>query len=267
MTSSPYRNPVLVDVYRRITAPVQFAQPARDLIELLKPMEGARVLDVGTGTGAVAQHMIPRAGKGGRVVGVDASIEMLQVARRTVRCAVVAGALPALPFRDGAFDIVAAGFVISHVADYEQALRDVVRVCRGQGRVGVTAWGSLPNPAAQLWSEIAGRFVPRSELDTAFRAHVPCEGLFSEPVRFLGVLKERGLASVSVETRVYRCRMPTADFLTSRMASLQGSILSDRLTADGRRHFENQVAEAFSTRFGVFVECDRDVHFGVGVRA
>src|SRR5439155_9462835 len=233
--TSPYRNSKTVDVYRRITGPGQFADAARGLIELLQPSEGARVLDVGTGTGIVAERAIQRVGISGLIIGVDASIEMLRAARQALRYPVVAGALPSLPFRDQTFDVAAAGFVISHVADYKLALRDIARVCRDGGRIGVTAWGSLPNPAGQLWTEVACRFVPRDDLDSAFQAHIPWDASFSEPARLRNALEDAGLASVSIDTRIYRCRMSTADFLLSREASIQGSILDERLTVERRR--------------------------------
>jgi SAM-dependent methyltransferase len=266
MTTSPYRNPAMVEVYRRITAPGQFAEPARDLVALLRPSPGARILDLGTGTGIVAQAARRLVGTGGTVVGVDASIEMLRVARRAPSGAVVAGTLPSLPFRDCSFDVVAASFVISHVGDYEGALRDAVRVCRARGRFGLTAWGTLPNPAARLWNEIAGRFVPGAELDSALAAHVPWEGLLSEPTTLRRLLVRAGLARPAIETRIYRCRMPTHDFLTSREASIQGGVLNDRLTADARRDFKNQAAAAFHAQFGRMVEYDRDVHLAVGTK-
>ena len=264
---SPYRNPETVDVYRRITAPGQFAEAARDLTERLHLSEGARVLDVGTGTGVVAERAVQYVGNSGLIIGVDASIEMLRAATQALRYPVVAGALPSLPFRDEVFDVAAAGFVISHVTDYKRALRDIARVCKDRGRIGVTAWGALPNPAGQLWTEVACRFVPPDDLNSAFLAHIPWDGLFSEPARLRNALEDAGLKSVSIDTRIYRCRMSTADFLLSRDASIQGSILDERLTVERRREFRNEVAEAFAARFGVSVEYDRDVHFAVGTKA
>ena len=61
--------------------------------------------------------------------------------------------------------------------------------------------------------------------------------------------------------------MSTADFLLSREASIQGSILDERLTVERRREFKNEVVEAFAARFGVSVEYDRDVHIAVGTKA
>jgi ubiquinone/menaquinone biosynthesis C-methylase UbiE len=80
---SPYTDPSSVAVYARVSAPLQFDAPARDLVEILNLSSGAIVLDVGTGTGAVATPAAAAVGPEGRVIGVDASFEMLLRSRRT----------------------------------------------------------------------------------------------------------------------------------------------------------------------------------------
>jgi ubiquinone/menaquinone biosynthesis C-methylase UbiE len=63
--------------------------------------------------------------------------------------------LPGLPFPDAAFDAIAASFVISHLASCADGLADMVRICKPGGRVGVTAWGTQPNPVGALWTRVA----------------------------------------------------------------------------------------------------------------
>jgi len=163
----------------------------------------------------------------------------------------------------GTFDLAAAGFVISHVPDYEAALRDLARACRGTARIGVTAWGSLPNPAAQLWTEIASRFVPRVELDRVLREHIPWDEWFSDAARLRQALESAGLQQGVVETRTYRMRIRTTDFLLSRDASVQGAVLRERLSDQQWHEFTRQLSEAFETAFGPQLQYDRDVHFGL----
>ena len=261
--ASPYADRTAAHTYRLVTGPVQFAPPASDLIAMLGPAAGMRILDIGTGTGLVAERIRSAVGSTAVIVGVDAALAMLNEGRLAFKYPVAAARLPELPFARGTFDLAAAGFVLSHVADYEAALRDIARTCRPAARIGVTAWGSLPNPAAQLWTETASRFVARVELDRAFRAHIPWDEWFADAVRLRAALEAAGLRRCMVETRTYRMRTATGDFLRSRAASMQGAVLRDRLSDQQWDAFTRQLSDAFATRFGSLVEYERDVHFGV----
>lgn len=265
--TSPYSDRAAAHTYRLVTGPVQFAPPVSDLIAMLGPVTGMRILDVGTGTGIVAERIRNAAGPQALIVGVDAAVTMLTEGRQAFDCPVVVARLPELPFVAGTFDLAAAGFVISHVPDYEAALKDIARACRGDARIGVTVWGSQPNPAAQLWTEMASRFVPRVELDRAFRAHIPWDEWFSDPARLLQALTAAGLRRGVVETRTYRMRMRTSDFLVSRDASIQGAVLRERLSDEQRDAFTLQLSDACESEFGNAVEYDRDDHFGVAQRS
>ena len=230
---------------------------------MLAPTPGMTILDVGTGTGVVAQRIMDAAGPKAVVVGVDVAFAMLDEGRKAFDYPVAVARTPGLPFRGGTFDLAAAGFVISHARDYQAALRDIARVCRNGARIGITAWGALPNPAAQLWTEIASRFVPRNELDRAVRDHIPWDEWFSDRARLRQALDDADLQQPIVETRQYVMRMSTSEFLASREASIQGAVLRERLADDQWATLTWQLADAFQTRFGTRVAYERDVHFGI----
>lgn len=87
------------------------------------------VLDLCCGTGDLAQRF------DGRVVGVDFTEEMLQVARaRCDRFWVQADALR-LPFPDNRFDVVSVGYGLRNLADVEAGLREILRVLRPGGKL------------------------------------------------------------------------------------------------------------------------------------
>src|SRR6478609_10542350 len=84
------------------------------------------VLEIGVGTGAIAQPLRDRLGR--TVCGIDLSGEMLGHARARLGPAVVRSDVGRLPVRDGAVDTVLACWVLHLVGDPEATLRDTRRV-------------------------------------------------------------------------------------------------------------------------------------------
>ena len=102
----------------------------RQIAVFLAPVEGRRILDVGTGTGRAA---IALAKRGAVVTGIDASAEMLQVAGRRAREAGAAvtfqqGDAHRLDFPDGSFDAVVCLRVLMHTPDWRASLAELCRV-------------------------------------------------------------------------------------------------------------------------------------------
>ncbi|MDQ0679426.1 SAM-dependent methyltransferase [Arthrobacter pascens] len=111
-----------------------------------------RLLDVGSGTGALARAA---AACGFNVEGVDRELSMVDLSTRRipgVRFGV--GALPALPYLDGIFDAVTANFVINHVARPAASVAELARVCAPGGTVAITIWPAGPSPLYDLWSDV-----------------------------------------------------------------------------------------------------------------
>jgi ubiquinone/menaquinone biosynthesis C-methylase UbiE len=100
--------------------------------DALGPLDGRHVLDVGTGTGRAA---IALAAAGAHVVGIDASQEMLGVARRRAADRGVAvqflpGDAHALEFGDGTFDASVSFRVLMHAPDWMRCVSELCRVTR-----------------------------------------------------------------------------------------------------------------------------------------
>jgi SAM-dependent methyltransferase len=122
---------------------------------------GGDVLDVGCGTGTLAQRL---AGEGYRVVGLDPSEGMLEVLRaRAPEVEAVSGSGPELPFPDASFDLVYSVATMHHIADPDsvrRTLSEMIRVCRPGGRVVV--WDH--NPRNPYWPRLMAR-VPQDTGD------------------------------------------------------------------------------------------------------
>ena len=100
------------------------------IASFLEPLSGKRVLDVGTGTGRAA---IALARRGADIVAVDASAEMLAVARRRAAEAKVtvdfkSGDAHGLSFDARSFDAVVCLRVLMHAPDWQQLLAELCRV-------------------------------------------------------------------------------------------------------------------------------------------
>jgi demethylmenaquinone methyltransferase / 2-methoxy-6-polyprenyl-1,4-benzoquinol methylase len=162
--------------YDRYAAFLSFGQDPRWRRFLVSRVDvGPRetVLDVATGTGAVARELVAQ--KGCTVVGLDQSPEMLAEARRRAPAGVtlMEGRAEKLPFPDGAFDALTFTYLLRYVDDPAATLDELVRVVRPGGtiaglefalprgvwrplwelyvRVGLPAAGRLLSPG---WAEV-----------------------------------------------------------------------------------------------------------------
>lgn len=96
---------------------------------------GMQVLDVGCGTGVIAQHAADIVGPQGCVVGLDPSKGMLYTAIRQRVSYAVQGVGESLPFIENSFDALTMGYALRHVSDLGLAFREYRRVLKSGGRV------------------------------------------------------------------------------------------------------------------------------------
>jgi demethylmenaquinone methyltransferase/2-methoxy-6-polyprenyl-1,4-benzoquinol methylase len=147
--------------YDRVGAALSFGQDARwrrGLVDWVAPASTDRVLDVATGTGLVAARLVRC--HGCAVVGVDQSVEMLESARvrlagdarLAARIELVRGEAERLPFPDGSFDALTFSYLLRYVDDPGETMRELARVVRPGGRIGMIEFGVPPRPGLRrLW--------------------------------------------------------------------------------------------------------------------
>ena len=243
-----------------------FAAPAKDLVARVGLPAGARILDVGTGTGVAALTALEFAGPRSVAVGIDPSLDMLRAARRKGLSQAVRGLAPGLPFAEGIFDVVLANFVLAHFACYETALRDLVRVLRPRGRLGITAWGSMESDPRKLWREVADSFVGKEALRSALARALPWEERFSDAAHLKEALEEAGLANIDIKNLEYPAVMTVADFLSIREASLAARFMEQELDRAQWAQFKQTVASELHARFGDPIEDTREAYLAIGVK-
>jgi len=96
------------------------------------------ILDVGSGAGQIAGHLLEFADRDARITCTDLSSQMLRRARHRLksnRPAFVTADVTALPFAEGSFDGITCGYVLEHVPEPEKGLSELSRVLRKGGRM------------------------------------------------------------------------------------------------------------------------------------
>ena len=199
--------------YDRYAALLSFGQDPRWRRFLVSRVEAgptSTVLDVATGTAAVAIELVRQ--KGCAAVGIDQSAEMLEVARRRVQLAaatkqirLVEGRAEQLPFADATFDALTFTYLLRYVDDPGATLRELARVVRPGGTIAMLEFGlptGIYRPLWELWVGVGlpvagrlispgwqavGRFLGASVRD--FYRRMP-------PERLLWLWREAGIADV-----------------------------------------------------------------------
>ena len=152
------------DRYARLLSLGQDPRWRRFLVSRLEVGPDARVLDVATGTGAVALELVRQ--HGCSVVGIDRSPEMLAVARSRVaarrlgaKIELHEGRAEALRFADGSFDGLTVTYLLRYVDDPAATISELARVVRPGGTMALLDFGVPQSRVARALWEIYVRMV------------------------------------------------------------------------------------------------------------
>jgi demethylmenaquinone methyltransferase / 2-methoxy-6-polyprenyl-1,4-benzoquinol methylase len=150
------------DRYARLLSFGQDSHWRRFLVSRVQVGPRDTVLDVATGTAAVAIELTRRTGC--HVVGLDQSVEMLDAGRRRVEAAgledrieLVAGIAERLPFEDASFDALTFTYLLRYVDDPGATMRELARVVRPGGAIAMLEFGlpqGLARPAWELYVRV-----------------------------------------------------------------------------------------------------------------
>jgi demethylmenaquinone methyltransferase/2-methoxy-6-polyprenyl-1,4-benzoquinol methylase len=123
---------------------------------------GGRALDVACGSGKLTTEL-RRQARGGMVVGVDFSDEMLRIAgRRSPGAPFVRGDALRLPFADASFEAVTIAFGLRNLADPELGMREMLRVLRPDGSAVVLEFiRPSAGPTGRLYRTYLVHVLPR----------------------------------------------------------------------------------------------------------
>ncbi len=138
----------LARIYDEEIAPVWGTRFGKMLLRNLAVPEKGQVLDISCGTGYPTVEILRRMREGSRLIAIDASSAMLDVARRKVADLGPLGKkgvffrtespVPKLSFADDVYDLVVCNLGLSEMPSLEVAVRDFARVCKMGGEVRCT---------------------------------------------------------------------------------------------------------------------------------
>ena len=245
-TSTETRSPhfgqdATVQTYREIHLPRVFTPWARVLLEIAPPRIGDAVLDVATGPGTVARQAALLVGPTGRVTGVDISAAMLAVGRewpaesRSAPIEYVESSASVLPLPDSTFDAAYCQQGLQHMADPIAALREMLRVLKPGGLLGVALWTQSPfGVFREVVGEIAGADLGPQPSDFGRDAG-----------ELASTLRDVGFREVNVENRellsVLEGGIPQA--LQVAQATSGGSVMA-RLSAEQQAMVRERITQA-----------------------
>jgi SAM-dependent methyltransferase len=197
------------------------------------------VLDLGTGTGAVAERAARAVRPNGRVVGVDISPDMLALARKRAAAHDLGnlewleGRAESIPANDNAFDVALACLSLMYVIDRQAAAREIARVLRPGGHFVASVWAGPEQCDIVLFQQTAGKFAGPPPVPGVG------PGALADPAPFLAQLEAAGM-DTRVETQVLAFEFP--DF-ASAWDALAG-VTTAQLPEERRQEAKNAVKAA-----------------------
>lgn len=200
----------LPDAYDRMGGLLSFGQDPRwrrELVREIDPQPGQRVLDVATGTGLVAEALARRSQC--EIVALDQSEPMLAAARvrfdrdpsLAARVRLVRGEAERLPFADAEFDALTFTYLLRYVDDRAATMRELARVVKPGGRIGMVEFGVPPRPRLRaLWRlytrvglPLLGRLASRAWIEVGRFLGPNIEELYADGPDLAGLFADAGI--------------------------------------------------------------------------
>jgi trans-aconitate 2-methyltransferase len=202
--------------YRRFSA--ERAAPFFDLLALVRPVPGGRVVDLGCGPGELTAELHRRL-EASETVGLDSSPAMLE------RAAAVAGdglrfeLGDIAEFAEDGWDVVFSNAALHWLPDHEPLFRRLVTALRPGGQLAVQMPANHDHPSHVVAAELAGEEPFRSALG-GYRRTSPVQ----PPEWYADLLDRLGLADQHVRLQVYLHHLAARDEVVEWV---KGTLLTD----------------------------------------
>jgi len=254
--------------YDRVWA-TRFARVARGMAGMMPAGCAPRaLLDIGTGTGIVPSTFAGIFKTLDAFAGCDLSLVMLQQAKaRLTDLRVVAADAAAVPFKSETFDVVTAGFVLSHIREYRRALNEVHRVLRANGLIAASSWTSTVDEYSQAWSGCLAEAISKAEAERALNEVAPLENYFSQEGNLEAAFTESGFSVVHAGAVDLDVHLSVEQFVEDREINSGGRLGRHLLGNDKWVNFRDGAINILRARFGDTVRYSRRALVVIGQKS
>jgi trans-aconitate 2-methyltransferase len=181
--------------YARFAA--ERAQPFHDLLDLVRPVPGGRVVDLGCGSGELTAELHRRL-RAGQTLGLDSSPAMLERARPHEGGGLRFQLGDIADFDGGGWDVVFSNAALQWLPDHEALFGRLVGALAAGGQLAVQMPANFDHPSHVVADELAGEEPFRSELG-GWRGMAP----IAPPEWYALLLDRLGVAEQHVRLQVY----------------------------------------------------------------
>tara|TARA_R110002110_G_scaffold260260_3_gene476016 strand:+ start:38757 stop:39617 length:861 start_codon:yes stop_codon:yes gene_type:complete len=164
---------------------------------------GHTVLDIGCGSGTTTFEIARRVGSGGRVLGIDLSIPMLDVGRARLNALGVDGVafenkdIASYRFEENTFDRAFSRFGVMFFFDPVAAFANIRSGLKSGGRLAFVCWQAAEkNPWLQIPFKVALQYIPAPP---PADPEAPGPLAFANPDRVRAILSEAGFGEITIE--------------------------------------------------------------------
>jgi ubiquinone/menaquinone biosynthesis C-methylase UbiE len=226
------------------------------LVARAQIMEGSKVLDVGTGTGELALRIGRLVGQKGRVVGIDAQPEMLQIAARKAKASdsnnIEFKQMPMerMNLPDGSFHSVVGNYSLCCCVDYEATLAECHRVLKPGGRLTYNHYGPADSLMFQVIVKIFENYKTRTpskklkEIREAAAFQADAVEKYREPAVTLRAIRSLGFdeAEATLTQRVINYK--DAGGYVDEWLSLDWAAEAEEIPSADLKRFRKEAIEA-----------------------
>jgi trans-aconitate 2-methyltransferase len=205
--------------YERFAA--ERAAPFHDLLSLVRPVPGGRVVDLGCGSGELTAQLHRRL-EAGETLGLDSSPAMLERAAGLAGGGLRFQRANIADFTEGGWDVVFSNAALHWLPDQEELLGRLVAGLREGGQLAVQMPANHDHPSHVVAAEVAGDEPFRTALD-GYRRESPVQA----PEWYADLLDRLGLASQHVRLQVYLHHLAARDEVVEWV---RGTLLTDYQT-------------------------------------